>query len=430
MINRPENLCMAPWTHTYLSPQTERRLCCASREPAQNFQQYIDTAAGTGRYIPITLEEHWNSEHMRSVRRRMMAGETLPECDVCNSKLLNTDVYRTYFNRLFADKYDEAMRLTRSDGFTEMKPVSWDYRFSNLCNFKCRMCGDMLSSAWESEQRQHDMIDWSNPKNHWMKPEVRREISQFQDTKIEAEFAEAVEQHRVEEIYWVGGEPLMYEQHWRYMKRIIELGDGPKLYARYNTNLSRIDHGGVNLYHDILRHVRDWQICASLDGTGATGEYNRTGLDYEQWCRNFAIGLDISTHRRQMRIDFTLTLPGLLEVTNIQALADQFEVDILAKVIFSFSPDIVLSPLALPRSILDQRVDQLARHIRGALRDTLLQLKQRPTFEQQWPEQYTQALRKGKQRVLRLEQIRKDRFTMDDILQQDQQIYDWWQNID
>ena len=131
-----------------------------------------------------------------------------------------------------------------------------------------------------------------------------------------------------------------------------------------------------------------------------------------------------------MRIDFTLTLPGLLEVTNIQALADQFEVDILAKVIFSFSPDIVLSPLALPRSILDQRVDQLARHIRGALRDTLLQLKQRPTFEQQWPEQYTQALRKGKQRVLRLEQIRKDRFTMDDILQQDQQIYDWWQNID
>ena len=92
---------MAPWTHTYLSPQTERRLCCASREPAQNFRQYIDTAAGSGRYIPVTLDEHWNSEHMRSVRRRMMAGETLPECEVCNDKLLNTDVYRTYFWHLF-----------------------------------------------------------------------------------------------------------------------------------------------------------------------------------------------------------------------------------------------------------------------------------------------------------------------------------------
>ena len=429
-MTRPDTLCMAPWTHTYLSPQTERRMCCASREPAQNFQQYIDTAAGTGQYIPVTLEQHWNSEHMRSVRRRMMAGEILPECEVCNSKLLNTDVYRDYFNRLFMHKYQDAMQLTAPDGNTAMRPVSWDYRFSNLCNFKCRMCGDMLSSAWESEQRQHDMIDWTNPKNHWMKPEVRREISKFQDTQIEAEFAEAVEQHRVEEIYWVGGEPLMYEQHWRYMKRIIELGDGAKLYARYNTNLSRIDYGGVNLYSDILRHVRDWQICASLDGTGATGEYIRTGLDYEQWCRNFALGLDISTHRRQMRIDFTLTLPGLFEVTNVQALADRLGVDVLAKVIFSFSPDIVMSPLALPRSILDQRIDHLARHTKGALQDTLLQLKQRPTFQQQWPEQYAEALRKGKQRILRLEQIRKDRFTMNDILKQDSDIYDWWQSID
>ena len=24
--------CMAPWSHTYISPQGERRLCCASRE--------------------------------------------------------------------------------------------------------------------------------------------------------------------------------------------------------------------------------------------------------------------------------------------------------------------------------------------------------------------------------------------------------------
>jgi len=425
----PDTLCMAPWTHTYLSPQTERRMCCASREPAQNFQQYIDTSAGTGRYVPITLEQHWNSDHMRSVRRRMMAGETLPECEVCNDRLLNTDVYRDYFNRLFAHKFEDVMRLTAPDGTTSMQPVSWDYRFSNLCNFKCRMCGDMLSSAWESEQRQHNMIDWDNPKNHWMKPEVRREISKFQDTQIEAEFAEAVEQHRVEEIYWVGGEPLMYEQHWRYMKRIIELGDGAKLYARYNTNLSRIDYGGVNLYSDILRHVRDWQICASLDGTGATGEYIRTGLDYEQWCRNFALGLDISTHRRQMRIDFTLTLPGLLEVTNIQALADRLGVDVLAKVIFSFSPDIVMSPLALPEDILHAKIDKLLDCTNGALHEVLLQLKQRPTFDQQWPDTWQQGLSKGKRRIKQLESIRGDRYTMDDILQQDQDIYAWWQDI-
>jgi len=426
----PKTLCLAPWTHTYLSPQTERRMCCASREPAQNFEQYIDTASGTGRYIPLTLEEHWNGKHMKSVRRRMMAGETLPECDVCNSKLLNTDVYRSYFNQLFGHKQNEIWQTTDADGHTTMRPVSWDYRFSNLCNFKCRMCGDMLSSAWESEQRQHNMIDFTNSNNNWMRPEVREQISAYQDTQIEAEFAEAVEQHRVEEVYWVGGEPLMYEQHWRYMRRIIELGDGPKLYARYNTNLSRVNYQGCNLYTDILAHVRDWQVCASLDGTGRIGEYIRTGLNYATWLDNFRQGLTIARHRRQMRIDFTLTLPGLFEVARIQQLATELDVDILAKVIFGFTPDILLSPLALPRELLDQRVNSLVITLPdGALKDILLQLKNRPTFAEQWPDTYAEGLAQGKRRMLKLEQIRQDTYTLADILQQDPEIYEWYQAI-
>jgi len=424
-----KSLCLAPWTHTYLSPQTERRMCCASREPAQNFAQYIDTAAGTGKYIPITLEQHWNGEHMRSVRRRMLAGETLPECEVCNDQLLNTDVYRTYFEHLFSHKLSEVISSTASDGSTTMQPVSWDYRFSNLCNFKCRMCGDMLSSAWESEQRQHRMIDWTNPKNAWMQPKIRQEISAFQDTQIEKEFSDAVEQHRVEEVYWVGGEPLMYEQHWRYMARIVELNDGHRVYARYNTNLSRVDYGGRNLFGDILAYVRDWQICASLDGTGATGEYIRTGLDYNLWLANFRQGLKHSSHPRQMRIDFTLTLPGMTQVMAVQQLAQELGVQLLAKVVFSFGPDIVMSPLALPRELLHPWLDELIAKTSGAMQAVLMQLKNRPTFEEQWPDQYQQAIAQGKARVLQLEQIRTQKITMTDILATRADILKWWMNI-
>jgi hypothetical protein len=405
-------------------------MCCASREPAQNFRQYIDTAAGTGEYRPITLEQHWNGDHMRSVRRRMLAGETLPECDVCNSQLLNISVYRDYFGHLFGHKLDEVYASTDAVGATTMQPVSWDYRFSNLCNFKCRTCGDMLSSAWESEQRQHNMINWHNPKNNWMQPAVRKKISAFQDSQIETEFAEAVEQHRVEEVYWVGGEPLMYEQHWRYMQRIIELGDGGRVYARYNTNLSRVDYRGIDLYRDILDHVRDWQICASIDGTGAVGEYIRTGLDYNQFRSNFEQGLEHQRNRRQMRLDFTLTLPGMFEVGNIQRLAQEYDVELLTKVIFSFSPDIVLSPLALPRELLHARLDQLiAESSVASMRDLLTQLKTRPTFAEQWPDTYQQSLSQGKARVLQLEQIRQDTYTMSDILSQDKEMHDWWKSI-
>ena len=425
-----DKLCLAPWVHTYLSPQTERRMCCASREPAQSFRQYIDTATGTGVYRPVALEAHWNSEHMRSVRLRMLRNETLPECAVCNEQLLNTDVYRSYFNQMFGHKREEVLSATDANGYTTVKPVSWDYRFSNLCNFKCRMCGDMLSSSWESEQQQHGMIDWSNTKNNWMIPIVREEISKFQDIHIEQEFSNAVEEHRVEEVYWVGGEPLMYEQHWRYMQRIIELGDGKNVYARYNTNLSRIDYRGINLYRDVLAHIRDWQICASLDGTGPTGEYIRTGLNYTQWLKNFKQGLQYSKNRRQMRIDFTLTLPGLFEVERIQQLADEFDVDILAKVVFSFSPDIILSPLALPRELLDATIDRLTAALpEGALRAVLLQLKSRPVFAEQWPDTYQAGLVKGKQRILQLETIRGDSFTLAAILQQDPEIGAWYDSI-
>jgi hypothetical protein len=366
---------------------------------------------------------------MRSVRRRMMAGEILPECEVCNDKLLNTDVYRTYFWHLFKHKYAEVLASTDADGATTMKPVSWDYRFSNLCNFKCRTCGDMLSSAWETEQRQHNMIDWTNPKNNWMMPEIKQQITQFQDTQIEAEFAQAVAEHRVEEVYWVGGEPLMYEQHWRYMKQIVDQGDGGLVYARYNTNLSRVQYRGTDLYSDILDRIRDWQICASIDGTGTIGEYIRTGLSWSTFLENFKQGLAHARHPRQMRLDFTLTLPGMFEVENIARVAQELGVDILAKVIFSFTPDIVMSPLALPREILHPWIDELLPNTSGALHSVLAQLKTRPTFAEQWPDTYRAAVAAGRDRVLKLESIRPAATDMQTILQQRPDVARWWNEI-
>jgi hypothetical protein len=223
----------------------------------------------------------------------------------------------------------------------------------------------------------------------------------------------------------------MYEQHWRYMQRIIELGDGPRVYVRYNTILSRIDYRGCNLYRDILDHVRDWQICASIDGTGAIGEYIRTGLNFAEWLTNFKEGINLSTHRRQMRLDFTLTLPGMFEVKNMQQLADDLGVDILAKVVFSFSPDIVMSPLALPRSVLDPWVDEIINAgVAGPLKDILVQLKTRPTFQEQYGEEaYRAGIARGRARVLKLESIRTQSTTMDEILSKRADVYEWWNSI-
>jgi len=428
------DFCLAPFTHTYISPQGERRLCCASREPAQNFQQYIDTAGGDGEFTPLTLKDWWNGEHIREIRKQWLAGVVPSACEVCDKKLLNTSVYRDYFGNLFGNLRGDIISSTDSNGYTTLEPISWDYRYSNVCNFKCRMCGDMLSSAWEVEVRKNNMVDLSNPKNHWMQPKNRHAIRDFTRDVVIPEFREAIENKSVREIYWVGGEPLLYDEHWAFMRRIIALDYAHQVRVRYNTNLSYCQDKEGTLW-ELLQNFPHWEICASLDGTGAIGEYVRTGLNYSEWYNSFRRGVESSKNPRQMRIDFTLTLPGLFDLENIINLSDELNVELLSKVVFAFSPDIVLSPLALPRMVLEPllegiqaRIKPLITHRTRSLWDTLEHLKSRPTFAEQFPDTYKREAIKGKAHLLKLESLRKDaKIKMEDILTGD--VLDWWKNI-
>ena len=417
-----KTFCMAPWTHTYLSPQTERRMCCASRELAQSFKQYIDTSNEAKEYKPLTLREHWNSDHMKSVRLRMMAGEELPECEVCDHKLLNTNVYRSYWNQLFKHKIDEAFDSTDETGATTMPTISFDYRFNNLCNFKCRMCGDMLSSSWEAESRKHKT--WNKESQPWMASPLREQITKFQDTQVVQEFVEAIETKTIKEIYWCGGEPLLWDMHWKAMRRIIELGFAKEVYVRYNTNLSRTSFKETKLF-DLLPEFQDWQICSSLDGTGEVGEYIRDGLDYQQWLENFKEGLLIAKTAREMRLDFTITMPGLLELKNMFDLSRELDTEILTKVMFTFSDDEIFSPLSLPKALLHKILDEALEYMepratwkQRALIDVLKNLKTRETFI---------PTKEGKKRQERIDRIRQRDITK--ILNRDERMLDWWTSI-
>jgi hypothetical protein len=95
-------------------------------------------------------------------------------------------------------------------------------------------------------------------------------------------------------------------------------------------------------------------------------------------------------------------------------------------VVFSFGPDIVMSPLALPKHLLHPWLDELIEASSGAMQDVLIQLKSRPTFDEQWPDTYAQGLAKGRARVLQLESIRKSSTSMADILSARPAVLEWW----
>ena len=131
-----------------------------------------------------------------------------------------------------------------------------------------------------------------------------------------------------------------------------------------------------------------------------------------------------------MRIDFTLTLPGLFDIVNICRLARELDVDILAKVTFAFTPDIAMSPLFLPKDILHSYINELlltSEVDNITIRNMLVSLLERPTFEEEFPDEYAKARIKGKWRMQAMDNLR-GRMKFEDTLKT-QQAKDFWNGI-
>ena len=443
--------CTAPWTHTYISPQSERRMCCASREEHMFQKQYIDASndESTGKfkdsgtiadYQPVTLKEHWNSKYMRDIRLKLLAGEEIPQCAVCNDNLLSQSNYRQWFTGfLFTDKIDECFESTDETGYTTMEPVSFDYRVGNLCNYKCRMCGEQLSSTWETEKRQHN--HWTPESQPFMIPENKEIIQKFQKDVVEEEFWDSICRGIVEEIYWVGGEPLMYDIHWRAMNRLADDDNLKHVHLRYNSNLSRVRYGKHYLY-DWLPRAKDWTMCASIDGIGEIGEFIRTGLVWEEWDQNFREGVALPGGHDKMLMDLTLTGPGLFGLRDLVNYALENDVKIETKNMFAFHPDIVFSFMSWPRHILDRIVNKLIEDLTPIITPKqqtvitqLIQILNTPTFEEQFPDTHEDQFFNGRQWQREIARIREDgmpgnSITIEEIYSADQELWDWWSRTD
>jgi hypothetical protein len=434
-----KTFCVVPWTHTYISPQSERRMCCASREKASWATQYIDgdVADVNSDYSPITLEEHWNSDYMNDIRKRLMAGEEISQCDVCNNKLLNIHVYRDYFTKtLFPHKIDEIFENTDDEGKTTLKPISYDYRINNLCNFKCRMCGDQLSSQWEKENRELGYYD--NGVDAWASDLYKPLIGNFQKTVVEKELWDAVYEKRIEEIYWVGGEPLMWDIHWDIMSYLVENDQAKDVVVRYNTNLSMVERRKVKLY-DLLQHFKRVQICASIDGVGKIGEYIRTGLRWDSWINNFKKGLFLNEKYGDYGISFDLTVtsPGLFSIKDMIDVTMELDVHTLIKTTFSFDSTIIMSPMMIPRHILDPILDDIIDYATEKAKvnskiqnyvDCFLDIKSKKTFEEEYDD-WEEGIRNGKKQMEKTDMYRNNPDTLNEIFSENEELIKWWKSI-
>lgn len=433
--------CIAPWTHTFISPQSERRLCCASREEFDFARQYLDSnfenQDTSKEYRPTSLKEYWNGSFIKSIRKKMLNGEIPDECSVCHHKELTLSTYRDYFNKeLFPHLIQDAIKDTAEDGSISTMPKSYDYRFDNTCNFSCRMCGDQLSSKWEKEKVENNL--WDEDTDPWLVPKLNKEIKNFQKNVVTAEFNYALKNNQIEEIYWVGGEPLLWDIHWKSMQYLVETNQACNTIIRYNTNLSLVSKGELNLFDDLLIHFKKVILLVSIDGAEDIGEYIRTGLKWKYWLDNLKKAKECSLKNQnvELALDITLTLPGLFSLKKMIDLSNDLKINIYPKLVYAFDASIILSPLALPKEILTEILNDLIKYnllnlteyTKGML-ELLLDLKKRQTHEEKFPNNFSNQLSEGKKKHLKTESIRKDKYTLADILKENKKATQWWESL-
>lgn len=264
------SFCTAPWIHLHIVPDGKLLPCCGADFSVTN------TASGYGN-VKNGIKNAFNSPRMKKLRREMVSGERPEECYRCFEREDNgmADSMREWFNRDFRDDVVKNLveNKTTDDGdVTEMNIKYLDIRFGNICNLKCRMCGLALSSSWFDEEVEFKKLDGGEPPTQKF---------------IHVDMYDELENYLpyVEQVYFAGGEPMLYPEHFKILKKLIELNK-TDVKLKYNTNLSTLHYKGESVV-DLWNHFTNKVIVgASVDAKGKEVEYIRTGSTWKTLEKN------------------------------------------------------------------------------------------------------------------------------------------------
>lgn len=262
----PQNdvFCMVPWVHFHVTQYGTVAPCCVAP---------WDEKSSFGNINRQSIEEIWNSEAAKSFRLNMLKGEPDIRCARCHTleKAGNSSA-RIFINKLYS-KHQNRLKETRDDGYLPVcKPVYLDFRFSNKCNFKCRICGPESSSAWYD-----DAIRAGETVSHAPQTKSIAAPQQF-FTQLKPWLKE------VEEIYFAGGEPLFLDEHYALLDELLK-AEKTDVLLRYSTNFSSLDYEKGKAI-DYWKKFTKVVITASFDDMGERAELHRKGQNWSKTEQN------------------------------------------------------------------------------------------------------------------------------------------------
>jgi len=250
-------LCAIPWTHLNFEPNGKVVPCCLT-----STHNYFAGDLNTD-----SIEELWNSQNMKNLRKEMMSGIEPKICKKCfDAERVTGESGRYYNNKAYPEVLKQIPDITLEDGTcTTMELKYWDFRFSNLCNFKCRSCGPRYSSAWVPDAKK---LGYADQEKVWSIDSVD-DMSNF-------DFLNDQVQH-VKVIYFAGGEPLLMPEHWQILELLVK-NNRFDVKLKYNTNASVLEYNKQNVL-DYWKQWQDWKIevWPSIDEIDDRAELIRSG---------------------------------------------------------------------------------------------------------------------------------------------------------
>ncbi|PIB35338.1 hypothetical protein BFP72_07980 [Reichenbachiella sp. 5M10] len=246
-----------PWLHLHVDTQGLVKACCS-------------TSVTFGDLSKNSIQEIWQGQAMGNFRQQVLTSGVDRRCTAClhrevaGKSSMRTETLSKY--PVLAQKIQDEQLIDGS-----IRPIYLDIRFSNICNLKCRTCWHGASSSWYEEAKQ-------------LKNTAGEQAIIRATTDNAALIAEVMDQaDEIEEVYFAGGEPLMMEEHYRLLERLLDQRQQPLI--RYNTNLSVLQLKSQEVI-PLWQKFDKVQLSVSIDALGQQAEYIRKGLKWNQLLDN------------------------------------------------------------------------------------------------------------------------------------------------
>lgn len=285
LFTESDVFCMAPWIQLHAQTNGKAAPCCMSSvfdgNEIGDLQQNPD------------LKEAWNSANMKQLRLNMLQGKKSTLCNHCYSyEKMGKFSERMQYNQDYKNQFWR-VKATMQDGTVKSLDVPLiDIRFSNKCNYKCRICDSQFSSLWYEEELKTGKIP---------KLPSTKEMNVASD---EAAFWDSYKQFLpgVKRLHFAGGEPLFMDEHYNTLEHLIAIGNTDVVLS-YNTNFSVLRYKRYNVV-ELWNKFKVVDVWASLDMMGPKGDYQRKGQKWDkieenirtiqQQCPGVKLGVNIT----------------------------------------------------------------------------------------------------------------------------------------